>query len=152
MTGLGHLGAELLGLAEAQRRTVLVEVGIQNFDMPMGLALMIATPMSLGASGQAATVFGVTMPEQVELGGRRLALNGMAVCRVPFFDMYLAGQIGSKNGGHTGARLLRLLMTVRFRRRCRTLAHPSALCPNRMRGSMLPVTPARGGRRLEMTP
>ena len=51
MTALGHLGAKRLGLAGAQRRTVLVEVGIQNFNMAMVLALnVLKEPKYLGPS------------------------------------------------------------------------------------------------------
>jgi len=49
MTVLGYVGAKLLGLAEAGRRTVLVEVGIQNFNMAMVLALnVLHAPRYLG--------------------------------------------------------------------------------------------------------
>lgn len=49
MTVLGYLGAKLLGLAEAGRRTVLVEVAVQNFNMAMVLALnVLHEPRYLG--------------------------------------------------------------------------------------------------------
>jgi BASS family bile acid:Na+ symporter len=49
MTGVGHAGARLLRLPDAQRRTVLVEVGIQNFNLAIVLALnVLAEPKYLG--------------------------------------------------------------------------------------------------------
>lgn len=65
----------------------------------LSLSILIAVGWLLSGSAVATTVEGVKLPDQVNVGGQQLVLNGAGVREKFFFDIYVAAlYLPEKNG------------------------------------------------------